>query len=122
LARIFVVDDEPNIVELVTFLLEKDGHTIFGMFDGQECINRAQAEKPDLILLDIMMPGLDGYTVFTRLMENEETRHIPIIVLTAKGQMRETFQMAGRLADYVDKPFDPDALRQRVDKALSAPR
>jgi DNA-binding response OmpR family regulator len=119
MANILVVDDERNVVELVAFLLEKEGHQVRTVGDGQACLDAVAADKPDLIVLDVMLPILDGYTVCTRLAEDDVTRSIPIIMLTAKGQMRDVFTMSSNVAAYLDKPFDPSDLRARVMKALS---
>src|ERR1035441_1235230 len=98
MARVLVVDDERDVVELVKFLLERDGHQVIEAFNGREALEKAYAELPDLIILDIMMPEMDGYTVNARLTETESTRRIPVIILTAKGQMRDVFEMASNVA------------------------
>lgn len=118
MAKILAVDDEKSTLELVSFILERDGHAVTAVGDGQACLDHVTLEKPDLILLDIMMPVMDGYTVFNRLAESEETRGIPVIIMSAKGEMRDAFQMATNFVDYVHKPFDPAVLRERVKKAL----
>ncbi len=122
MARVLVVDDEKDVVELVKFLLERDGHQVLEAFNGREALERAYAEHPDLIILDIMMPEMDGYTVNARLTENEGTRRIPVIILTAKGQMRDVFEMASNVAFYMEKPFDPKHLREKIQEVLSKPK
>ncbi|HRY30378.1 MAG TPA: response regulator [Elusimicrobiota bacterium] len=119
MAKILVVDDDKDIVDLICFLVQKDGHTTLKAGDGQACLDQVAREKPDMIVLDVMMPVMDGYTVVTQLASNDETRAIPILILTAKGQMREMFQMASNVADYLEKPFDPDKLRAQVTKILA---
>jgi len=119
MARVLVVDDEKDVVELVKFLLERDGHQVLEAFNGKEALERARAEHPDLIILDIMMPEMDGYTVNARLTEQEATRHIPVIILTAKGQMRDVFEMASNVAFYMEKPFDPKHLREKIQETLA---
>jgi two-component system alkaline phosphatase synthesis response regulator PhoP len=119
LARVLVVDDEKDVVELVKFLLERDGHQVIEAFNGREALEKAFGEHPELIILDIMMPEMDGYTVNARLTENEATRHIPVIILTAKGQMRDVFEMASNVAFYMEKPFDPKHLREKIQDVLS---
>src|ERR1017187_8396174 len=94
MARVLVVDDGRGVVELVKFLLERDGHQVIEAFNGREALEKAYAELPDLIILDIMMPEMDGCTVNARLTETESTKRIPVIILTAKGQMRDVFEMA----------------------------
>lgn len=119
MARVLVVDDEKDVVELVKFLLERDGHQVIEAYNGQEALEKAYAEHPELIILDIMMPEMDGYTVNARLTESESTRRIPVIILTAKGQMRDVFEMASNVAFYMEKPFDPKHLREKIQDVLS---
>ena len=73
---------------------------------------------PDVMILDIMMPGTDGYTVQTKMLENEATKNVPIIILTAKGQMKDLFGMASNVAAYIEKPFDPKILQEKVNEIL----
>src|ERR1041385_1781491 len=118
MARVLVVDDEKDVVELVKFLLERDGHQVIEAYNGREALERAYAEHPDLIILDIMMPEMDGYTVNARLTESEGPRRIPVIILTAKGQMRDVFEMASNVAFYMEKPFAPKHLRKKIQDVL----
>ncbi len=119
---IMIVDDEPEIVTLLRFLLEREGYKVLDAGNGQEALDRlgmtpgqAAAGLPDLIILDIMMPVMDGYTLNMKLQANDKTRRIPILVLTAKGQkMRDLFEMAPNVAAYVQKPFDPKMLRELI--------
>ena len=127
MSTILVVDDEPEIVTLLRFILEKDGHVILEASNGQVALERLgvdppsqAAPRPDLIILDIMMPVMDGYTLNTRLQREDRTRAIPILVLTAKGQkMRDLFEMAPNVAAYVQKPFDPRMLRELIGSIIS---
>ncbi len=122
-----VVEDEKDVVTLLKFLLEKDGHKVTEAYNGLEALvkmgvdggKKADAPQfvPDLILLDVMMPIMDGYSVCTKLQEMESTRKIPVIVLTAKGEMRELFDRAN-VAAYVNKPFDIQKLRQVIAQVL----
>jgi len=116
--KIMIVDDEKDVVELLSFLLKKDGYEVVSAYNGREALERVEAEKPDLMLLDIMMPEVDGYTVYTKMAENEATRNIKIMILTAKGQMRDVFAMATNVAAYIEKPFDPKILREKVKKVF----
>lgn len=118
MAKILVVDDEKDVVELISFLLEKDGYTVIKASNGREALEIVEQSQPDLILLDVMMPEMDGYTVQTRLQENPKTKKIPIIVLTAKGQLRDVFAMSANVAAYMEKPFDPKSLRQKIQESL----
>jgi len=117
-SKILVVDDENDVVELLTFLLEKDGYTVVTASNGREALEKVPEEVPDLILLDVMMPEMDGYTVQTQLLENPKTKEIPIIILTAKGQLKDVFAMSPNVKAYIEKPFDPKALRSKIQEAL----
>jgi two-component system alkaline phosphatase synthesis response regulator PhoP len=117
-ARILVVDDERDVVELLKFLLEKDGYQVTTAFNGKEGLTAATSQKPDLVLLDVMMPEMDGYTVQTQLLDNPDTRAIPIIILTAKGQLRDVFAMSANVRAYIEKPFDPKTLRAKIQESL----
>jgi CheY-like chemotaxis protein len=119
MAKLLVVDDEKDIVELLTFLLQKDGHHITPAYNGLEALEAVALDIPDLIILDIMMPEMNGFEVYTRLSENPITRSIPILVLTARAKMRDIFEVAPNVASYVEKPFDPKSLRDKVLEILA---
>lgn len=127
MATILVVDDEPEIVTLLRFVLERDGHTIMEAGNGQIALERlgvepaaADASLPNLIILDIMMPVMDGYALNNRLQRETRTKSIPVLVLTAKGQkMRDLFELAPNVTAYVQKPFDPKMLRELITGILS---
>lgn len=118
MAKILVVDDEKDVVELLTFILEKDGYVVVTARNGREALDKVKEENPHLILLDVMMPEMDGYTVQTQLLENPATKDIPIIILTAKGQLRDVFAMSANVTAYIEKPFDPKTLRTKIQEAL----
>jgi len=118
LSKILVVDDEKDVIELLKFLLEKDGYTVVTAYNGRDAIKRAAQEIPELILLDVMMPEMDGYAVQTQLMDNPVTESIPIIILTAKGQLRDVFAMSTNVKAYIEKPFDPKTLRTKILESL----
>lgn len=126
MARVLVVDDERDVVTLIRFILEKDGHRVSAAYNGAEALTAlgatapgAAAERPDLIILDVMMPVMDGYTFAARLKENPDTRDIPLLVLTAKGRMREVFNLSTNVVDTLEKPFDPKQLRELIAAMLS---
>jgi len=111
--KIMVVDDEYTIRELVALTLEED-YDIIKAESGNDALNKMSL-KPDLIILDVMMPHLDGFTVCKGLKSNKETKHIPIIIFTAKHQMEDVKKAIEIGADeYITKPFEPEMLRQRV--------
>ncbi len=116
---VLIVEDEPAVVDLLKFLLEKDGYTTAVAYDGEEALKQVTATRPDLILLDIMLPKLDGYTVQKQLQADEKTANIPTIVLTAKGGMQDLFQLEKNVVAYIEKPFDPKILREKVKEVLN---
>lgn len=122
MAKILVCDDEKDVVELISFLLEKDGYSVITAKNGREALDVVAKDIPDLILLDVMMPEMDGYTVQTRLQEDPKTKSIPIIILTAKGQMRDVFAMSSNVVAYMEKPFDPKSLRTKIQESLAKPK
>lgn len=118
--RILVVDDEPDVLLLCRVNLEFDGHEVLEAGDGERGYDVARTEQPDLIVLDVMLPARDGFSVLERLKADDETKHIPVIMLTAKAQ--EADQMRGWMngaAEYVTKPFSPVALTDAVNNVLS---
>ena len=119
MAKILVVDDEKDVVELLKFLLEKDGHKVSTAHNGKDALSAARQNHPELLLLDVMMPEMDGYTVQTQLLEDPKTKDIPIIILTAKGQLRDVFAMSANVKAYIEKPFDPKTLRQKISESLA---
>src|SRR5690348_17262402 len=127
--RILLIDDEQEILTLLRFVLEKDGYEISEARNGKIGLevlgvepNNPNAILPDLMILDIMMPVMDGYTFNTRLRTVEKTKGIPIIVLTARGQtMRDLFEVAPNVAAYLQKPFDPKMLRDLIAGLLKTP-
>jgi CheY-like chemotaxis protein len=117
--RILAVDDEPHILKLVAFSLRSGGYEVLEASDGLSAIHVAAAEKPDLILMDVMMPALDGYEACRRLKADPETADIPVIMLTAKTQASE--QKAGEdsgATKYICKPFTPKDLVAQVHEFL----
>lgn len=115
--KILVVDDEESIVRLVTFNLEKEGFNTLKAYDGEKALDVIRREKPDLIVLDIMLPGLDGYEVCRRL--RQEGLFIPVIMLTARDQEIDTvLGLELGADDYVTKPFSPRELVARIKAVL----
>jgi two-component system phosphate regulon response regulator PhoB len=118
---ILVVDDERDIRELVSYNLTKNGYRVTAVPTGEEAMKRAKSELPDLILLDLMLPGVDGLDVCRHLKASPETRDIPIIMLTAKGEEVDIVMGLEMGADdYVVKPFSPRVLVARVRAVLRA--
>ncbi len=118
--RILVVDDEPTLVRLMEFILAKQGHTMLVANNGEEALEKARGERPDLILLDIMMPRIDGYDVARTIRSDPEIRETPIIMLSAKAQDKDIEKgMEVGVNEYITKPFAPDYLVQVVNDYLS---
>lgn len=127
--RILVIEDEPDIVGLVTHYLEKDGYHVFDVRDGAKGLEQARTHPPHLLILDIMLPGMDGLEICRRLRADTRTAALPILMLTAKGE--ETDRVVGLemgADDYLTKPFSPKelvarvkALLRRVDRGEESP-
>ena len=118
--RILIVDDEKDIVESIQFKLEFEGFECLVAYDGEDALIKAKRENPDLILLDIMLPKINGYKVCRLLKFDEKYKHIPIIMLTAKAQ--ESDKLLGKETgadEYVCKPFRMDELVGMIRKYLN---
>ena len=119
--RILLVDDEEAILELISATLgHNDGYQIVLARDGEEALNTARRHKPDLILLDILMPKKDGYYVCQALKQNPETAHIKVVILTALAQELDYQKALDSGADgYLTKPFSPMALLEKLEESLA---
>lgn len=117
--HILIVDDEEDILELVRFNLSKEGYQVICAATGEKAVEIARSELPDLVVLDLMLPGMDGLEVAKFLKNDPETQNIPIIMLTAKGEESDVVTGLELGADdYVTKPFSPRILMARVKAAL----
>jgi two-component system phosphate regulon response regulator PhoB len=117
--RILVVDDEEDILELVRYNLVREGYQVNGALTGEDALKKSRAEKFDLIILDLMLPGIDGLEVMKKLKAHEKAQHIPIVMLTAKGEEADIVTGLELGADdYITKPFSPRVLIARVRTAL----
>jgi DNA-binding response OmpR family regulator len=118
--RILVVDDEVDLVETVRFSLELEGYDVLVAYNGEEALNQARKENPDLILLDLMLPKLDGYKVCRLLKFDERYKHIPVLMLTAKTQEKDKVTgMETGANEYITKPFEMDELMKKVKGYLN---
>lgn len=119
MSKILVVDDEKDIVDLVGLHLQREGHEVIAVGNGLAVLPAAVKAAPDLIVLDIMLPGLDGVQVHRRLRADTRTRHIPVIMLTARAQMNDRIAgLEGGADDYLTKPFSPRELMLRIGAVL----
>ncbi len=120
--KIVLAEDEPQIARLIEFKLKKEGYDVTWKENGEEALKAIKADKPDLILLDIMMPVMDGYEVLRRLKEDENLGDIPVIMLTARAQEKDVVKGIDLGAeDYITKPFHPAELLARVKRILGKP-
>ncbi len=118
--RVLVVDDEPDIVRLLTFALQADGYQVYSAKNGSEGLERARQDKPDIVILDVMMPGMDGFEVCNELRSKPDTSSLPIIMLSALGQVSDRVKgLRAGADDYVPKPVNLDELSARVASLLS---
>ena len=119
MAKILIADDEKDIRDLITFTLKFAGYDVVGYSNGEEALNAAPAEMPDLILMDVRMPRMTGYEACQKMKEEDRIKHIPVVFLSAKGQEAEiqTGMNVGA-TEYLLKPFAPDELISRVKELL----
>jgi len=118
-ALILVVDDDPNIATLVAFKLEKAGYEVVKVADGEAALEALRSHRPDLVVMDVMMPKLDGCSATRRMRKMPEGEGVPIILLSAKGQDEDRdFGLAAGANDYMTKPFTPAELVERVRQYL----
>jgi CheY-like chemotaxis protein len=118
--KCLVVDDNVETVDIVSFILKKAGYEVLTAYDGEQGLKVAQENLPDLILLDLMMPVMDGYTMNEHLKEDPRTKNIPVIIATAKGGMEPMFEntKGAPIQGYLVKPFSQKELLNRIDALL----
>ena len=117
--RILVVDDEMDLVAMLSIRLEANDYEVFAAYDGQEGLDKARASKPDLIILDLMLPKIDGYKVCRMLKFDEKYKQIPIILFTARAQESDVKLGKEVGADaYLTKPFEPSILLGKIAELL----
>ena len=115
--KVLIIDDEQDMVKVVKTRLEASGYETASAKDGLEGLEKADKENPDLILLDIKMAQMDGYTTLCKLKHEKKTESIPVIILTGYEKMKDMFGLEGA-ADYIVKPFDSQDLLLRISRAL----
>ena len=118
--HIVYIEDDSEMIDLVTIILNRRGYRISGAHGGREGLDLVQKEKPDLVLLDLMMPDMDGWDVYHQLKAGDSTRNIPVIVITAKTQPidRVLGLHIAKVDDYIDKPFRPQSLLDSIERVL----
>ena len=119
--RILCIEDEPEMIDLIRLILSRKGFEVSGAAGGQEGIYKIRNEKPDLILLDLMMPFMDGWEVYQQMKADEATKNIPVIVVTAKAQSIDKVLglHIAKVDDYIAKPFSPKELIDSVERVFA---
>jgi len=118
--RVVCIEDEPEMIDLVRLILGRKGFEVIGANGGVEGLEAVRREKPDLVLLDLMMPDMDGWEVYQQIKADEALRHIPIVVVTAKAQSIDKVLglHIAKVDDYITKPFGPQELLESIAKIL----
>ena len=118
--RILCIEDETEMIDLIRLILSRRGYEVQGANGGKEGIELVRKEKPDLVLLDLMMPDMDGWEVYQQMKADEKTRDIPVIVVTAKAQSIDKVLglHIAKVDDYIAKPFSPQELLTSVEEVL----
>jgi two-component system response regulator VicR len=120
-ARILYIEDEVDMIELSRMVLEREGYEVIGAVGGSNGLEAVKREKPDLILLDLMMPDVDGWQVYRHIKADQELADIPVIIITAKAQtVDKTLGLhIAKVEDYITKPFGPTELIESVERVLN---
>lgn len=120
LKRLVYIEDEPEMIDLVRLILGRRGFDVIGANGGREGLDMVRQQLPDLVLLDLMMPDMDGWDVYQQMKAEENTREIPVIVVTAKAQSIDKVLglHIAKVDDYISKPFSPQELVESVEKVL----
>ncbi|MBL8725268.1 MAG: response regulator [Planctomycetes bacterium] len=117
--KVLVIEDEPDILEVIQYNLEREGHKVIACRNGEQGLSRIRTDNPDLVILDLMLPGMDGVEVCRQVKSDPVTRSIPIVMVTAKGEESDIVLGLGIGADdYITKPFSPRELVARVKVVL----
>ena len=123
--KILIVDDDPDLVEAVTMILRSKKFEVVAAYNGKEGIEKVKTERPDLVVLDVMMPEKDGYSVCKELKSDPQWSRIPILLLTAvvshvpTTRFTQQMGMETEADDYIDKPVEPEVLVKRIEALLS---
>ena len=119
--KVVCIEDEPEMIDLFKLILTRRGFEVIGANGGRQGLELVKEIKPDLVLIDLMMPDMDGWEVYQNLKANEETQNIPVIVVTAKAQSidRVLGLHIAKVNDYIAKPFSPTSLLESIEQVLS---
>lgn len=119
--RVLLIEDEPNIIEAISFVLSRDGFTVHTHEDGETAMDKVRAGAPDMIILDVMLPGRSGFDILRDLRGEDATAHLPVLMLTARGQAKDR-DLAMRLgaSHFMTKPFSNREVREHVREVLGA--
>jgi twitching motility two-component system response regulator PilH len=121
MAKVLIVDDSPTEVHVLQIMLTKNGHQVVVATSGEDGIDMAEAERPDLILMDVVMPGMNGFQATRQISKNDDTASIPVIMVTTKDQETDkVWAMRQGAKDYIVKPVQEKALIEHVNMVLSA--
>jgi len=120
--HILCIEDEPEMIDLIRLILGRRGFEVVGAAGGKDGLEKVRQVKPDLVLLDLMMPDMDGWEVYQQMKADEKTKNIPVIVVTAKAQSIDKVLglHIAKVDDYIAKPFSPQELLNSVDKVFGA--
>ena len=120
--RVIYIEDDQEMIDLVSMILSRRGYQVTGAQGGKQGLELVNQEAPDLILLDLMMPDIDGWDVYQQIKSHEATRHIPVIVITAKAQAidRVLGLHIAKVDDYISKPFRPQELLESIETVLGS--
>ncbi len=119
--HILCIEDEPEMIELMRLVLEREGFDVTGAVGGEQGLKAMRVRRPDLILLDLMMPGIDGWEVYRQMRADKDLMDIPVVIVTAKAQSIDKvlgLQVA-KVADYITKPFGPKDLTNSIAKVFA---
>lgn len=120
MARILIADDEPEVVQFCSYALSKEKHEIFSADNGLKALEKLREINPDLLILDVMLPGLDGYTLQLQMSQDEKLKTIPVIVITALKPSRGLFDKFEQVGIFLAKPFTAEELKNAVSEILTS--
>ncbi len=121
-SKVVVIEDDPEMINLVKLILKKEGFDVTGAMGGRDGLDAIEHLNPDLVLLDLMMPDIDGWEVYQTMKANDQTKNIPVIIITAKAQSIDKVLglHIAKVDDYITKPFSPNELVASVRRVLAS--